>query len=170
MDLDIKGTSGPSPDDRRALVQFRVDEITLRSLAEIRSYNKVFEYFYNVCGKLPPVNNIGCHEDDQAFPDHWGGIKHAHALFKGINRPYVDGDLHEEIYIYIVAPKFVYKYVVDMACVARREDAPENAVFAIYVRFDEGVGVIISWEWVFSDPRDGSLPDNFDDRYGSRVW
>jgi len=172
MDIEaVKFTDGLSPEDRTDLVLLKVDTEALKNLTETRSTNKVFEYFYNVCGYLPPVNNIGCHEADQAFPDHWGGVKHSHALFQGINRPYVDGDLHEEIYIYIISPKFVYKYVVSMSCVARRVSAPPDAVFAVYVRFDdEGIGTIISWEWVFSDDRDKSLPDGYDKRYSKRIW
>lgn len=171
MDISsVTGTDGPSPHDNQELARFEVDSDALKSIAEIRNYTQLYAYFYNVLGILPPVPHIGYHEKDCSFPDHWGGIKHAHALFKGIERPYVNGDLHEQIYAYIVKPKFIYKHHSSMVCLAKRVEAPKNSVFAIYVRFNNEIGSILYWEWVFSDEKDELLPQDYETRYSGRVW
>lgn len=152
--------------------QFLIPKQSIEPHVKARRHSKVYECFYNIGGVRPPVNNIGYYEKDCKFNDSWGGLTKAHALFKGITRPYINGNLDETVYIYVIKPKFVYKYEVSMVCPARRINAPEDAVFCVYVNFaDQSLskGIILGWEWVFAD-KSGKLPDDHENRYSERVW
>lgn len=165
----------PSPKDRAQTIEVRVDPGIVKDLASARRRTKLYELFYNVAGMPPPVNNIGAHEtdSDNRFPDNWGGLSHAHALFKGLERPLGTDRSGDAIFVYLLRPRYTYEYVADMVCPARRMPAPDNAVFAVYARFDSDfeAGTILNWEWVKADAGlDESLPDAFSERYDRRVW
>jgi hypothetical protein len=155
------------------LVSLKVDPQRVRELASSGRNNDIFALVYNVCGMLPPVNNVGYHERSIPFVDNWGGLRHTHVIFKGLKRPFHDDNHDSEIYMYVVAPRFVYKYVPDMTCVARRVEAPKNTVFVAYVKFGDEFftsGSVINWEWVVSDNRSPNKPKDFLNRYDQQVW
>lgn len=165
-------TVSPSPDGGNRMITLTVDAERVRQLAASRRTTALFELAYNVLGKVPPVNNIGYHEQS-AFPDHWGGMRHTHAIFRGLKRPMNDHDLDGAVYVYVLSPRFTYRYIADMACTAKRFEAPENTVFAVYVIFEDNNfdrGSIVNWEWVGSDPDDSRYPRDYRDRYEQRVW
>lgn len=165
-------TDAPSPEGDGRMIKVTVDAERVRQLAGVRRKTALFELVYNVLGQVPPVNNIGFHESSD-FPDNWGGMRHAHAIFKGLKRPMNDHDLDGDVYVYVLSPRFTYRYIPDMACTAKRYDAPENAVFAVYVIFegnDFNQGSIVNWEWVGSTADRPQYPRNYKERYDQRVW
>lgn len=164
--------SAPSPQGNGEFVSLSVASGRVQELARLGRHNDIFGLVYNLFGILPPVNNIGYHERDKIFADHWGGLRHAHAIFQGLRRPFHDENHDTEVYIYVVAPKYVYEYAPDMVCVARRIVAPSASVFVAYVKFDRELesGVVINWEWVVSDAKNLGKPRNFNDRYDKLVW
>lgn len=173
QDERLESVVAPSPAGKDEFVELTVSRERVQRFAKQRKLTKIFELFYNVCGQLPRVNNIGYHERDDAsqFPDHWGGLRHAHALFKGLRRPMNHDHEDAEIFVYTLSPRFTYEYVPHMTCVARRVDAPREAVFVVYTKFTkEGKGSVISWEWVQSSGDGSGLPEDFENRYEQRVW
>lgn len=165
--------SAPSPAGDHTLIVLAVESERVRQIAKLGRKTPLFELLYNVCGILPPVNNIGYHEAD-LFPDHWGGMQHTHAIFKGLRRPMNNHGLDDRVYVYLLQPKYTYKYCADMVCVAKRFPAPAQSVFAVYVTFEDETdftgGVIINWEWVLSDSDAPQYPKEFDNRYDQRIW
>lgn len=170
--LRIADTVAPHPDDRAQLCELQLSSQTVSRVAGHGKVTKIFEMYYNVMGIVPPVNNAGYHEKMFPFPDHWGGQRHAHALFQGLRRPFNERNADKGVYVYISKPKFVYEHIPHMVCVARRSEAPEDAVFATYVLFPESRsnGVIVNWEWITADSKQADLPDDFDNRYDNRLW
>jgi hypothetical protein len=172
-ELALSKIAAPSPQNPKKFCDLRIHEGAVESVAASGRRTKIFEMFYNVCGILPPVNNIGFHESGSTFPDHWGGLKHSIALFKGIKRPFMDDGLDCEIFVYVLKPRYVYEFIPDMVCAAKRNDAPEDAVFAVYAKFDNEYytnGAILSWEWIPADNANSELPEGHADRYEERVW
>ena len=53
---------------------------------------------------------------------------------------------------------------------AKRIDAPQKAVFVVYIKFNEDFteGTLLSWEWVVSD--DQISPNGENERYDKEVW
>ncbi|ADP97772.1 hypothetical protein [Marinobacter adhaerens] len=169
----LKDIPAPAPGNRKALCYLQIHPDTVATYANAGKRTKLFEMLYNVCGIVPPVPNIGFHEQEHVFPDHHGGVKHACSLFQGINRPYKDNGRDGEIFVYIVKPKFFYEYIAHMVCVAQRQEVPEDALFAIYVNFEDpdyNDGVILGWEWIPADTQDCYLPEDHEERYEKRVW
>ena len=173
LDDVVFETEAPSPDRADRMVKLVVEPERVRQLASLSRKTPLFELCYNVCGFRPPVNNIGYHEEGEYFPDHWGGLKHTHAIFRGLKRPMTEEGLDGTIYVYLVSPRFTYRFFPHMVCCAKREKAPDQAVFAAYVNFiddDWNQGVILNWEWVAADPENCLLPDNYRNRYEQEVW
>lgn len=168
-----KTVKAPSPDKSGGLIDIAVSVARVRQLAAAGRNNDIFAMFYNLCGVVPPVNNIGYHEQGDVFPDAWGGLKHSHVIFKGLQRPFHEENGDSIVYIYGVKPGYVYKYEPNMACVARRIDAPRNALFVAYVVFENNdfeKGEVLNWEWVTADSQNPNYPEDFANRYKEKVW
>jgi len=173
----ITEISVSSPDQTK-LSSLRIDTGIVKTRSRIGATHALFQLFYNICGVLPPVNCIGYHEKERdddcvAFPDVSKGIQDTYVIFQGLKRPFIKKHGDTEVYIYISKPKFVYKYIPHMACRAKRVEAPENALFAVYVQFDDPSyteGEIINWEWVIADSGNPLLPEDFKDRYDELRW
>lgn len=163
----------PSPAGDHTLISLAVEPERVQQIAKLGRRTPLFELIYNVCGIRPPVNNIGYHEDD-LFPDNWGGMQHTHAIFKGLRRPMNNHGLDDRVYVYLMQPRYTYKYVPNMVCVAKRHPAPTGSVFAVYVTFKDETefigGTIVNWEWVLSDPDSPQYPKGFETRYDQRIW
>lgn len=164
--------SATAPDGR--LISLSVSRERIRQLAQLGKYNDIFAYFYNLCGIQIPVNNFGYHEQKAGliFPDHWGGIRHAHLIYKGIQRPFREAKLDSDVYIYVTAHSYAYRYVPDMVCCAKRVDVPSNNLFVAYVIFADGdfeKGVVTAWEWVLCDSQDKKFPKDHSIRYEEKV-
>lgn len=82
-----------------------------------------------------------------------------------------DGD-DEKVYIYVLKPNKVYKYIAHMVCMAKQIPAPSNSVFLVYTIFKEDFfkGTIVNWEWVPCDSLNSELPEDYDTRYTTRIW
>lgn len=143
----------------------------MRQLAENHRISQMFDAYYNLCGQLPPVNNIGHHEKS-GFPDHWGGIRRAHLIFRGLKRPCNRPGGDSEFYTYVTKPKFRYAYKPDMVCVARRVHVSQNLLFVAVVSFfdSKGVGEVLNWEWVEESQIKACYPIDYDSRYDEEVW
>ncbi len=168
-------TSALKPDGTGEFVKVSISRERVQMLAKSGRKSNLFELFYNVCGLRPPVNNIGYHEEraGEIFPDNWGGLKHAHVIFKGVKRPLNGEGVDSEIYIYVTKPSYIYEYVADMVCAAKRSRAPEGVVLNTYVTFHGGDfsdGEVLNWEWVVSDPENLRYPEGFNARYEEKVW
>lgn len=164
----------PSPHGD-GFVTLSIERQRVKQLAEQGRRTPLFEFFYNVCGVVPPVNNVGTvHErDDPPFQDGWGGMKHTHVIFKGVKRPLNGDGLDKNVYVYVNSPRYVYKYIPHMACVAKRDEPPKNQLFVCYVVFDDETcssGRVIYWEWVLADEQDPRRPLNYKGRYDNEVW
>jgi hypothetical protein len=170
MVLTIKNV--PSPLDSSKEIELRVDTDIVGKLALIRSTIRLWQVYYNVCGRVPPVNNIGYHEKDSGVHDKSKGILDVHAVFQGLNRPHETENGNEAVYIYIIAPDYRYDYAAGMVCVAKRNSFPDGTVFAVYVHLDadEEKGVIFNWEPVKSASDNPRLPENFNERYDEEKW
>lgn len=157
-----------------SIIRLNIEQERVRQLASLGRKSALFELLYNVCGIVPPVNNIGYHEQNEApFQDNWGGMRHAHVVFQGIKRPMNGQDFDKNVYVYIAKPKYVYRFEPHMVCVAKRHDAPAGAVFACYVLFDDEQhtsGKVVNWEWLEVDQQDPMLPADYSERYDKRVW
>lgn len=160
--------------DGKGLVTLTIAQERVQQLSKVRRLTPLFELFYNVCGVRPPVNLIGHHEKDlPPFPDGWGGLRHTHAIYRGIRRPMNGDGFDHDVYIYVVQPRYVYRSIVDTACLAKRYDAPKDSVFVAYVVFDDAnctAGRILNWEWVEADMNQRNLPNDAQGRYDNRVW
>jgi len=113
------------------------------------------------------------------------GLINAHALFRGLKRPCISEGRDCEIYAYVLsAPHtFIYprnaKYSGVGPVVSQK---PTASVFVAYVDIkpieadlkSAGLvnvdGSVLYWEWVLSDPQEPSLPQNFSERYNTRIW
>lgn len=89
----------------------------------------------------------------------------------------------DRVHIYVSKPDRTFE--IGQGLESKR--APTHSVFLTYVRFwddlggqpqfvDPGTqqkftpdGLIASWEWAMCSPGDGSLPEEYDTRYGKRV-
>lgn len=162
----------PSPSGD--LISLDVSAERVRQLASLGRTNDIFAFFYNLCGRDIPVNNFGYHEKDESqFPDRWGGLKHTHAIYRGIKRPYKEAEKDGNVYIYVVQHRYVYQYTPHMVCVAKRVPAPDRAVFVAYVVFEDqpfGKGAVQNWEWVVADPENPKCPKDVNNRYEEKVW
>jgi hypothetical protein len=143
----------------------------MRQLAGSGRVNQIFEAYYNLCGRVPPVNNIGYHESTP-FPDNWGGIRRAHLIFRGLKRPCKNPGVDSEFYTYVTKPRFRYKYTPGMVCTAKRVDVPDGLLFVAVVSYqdDKDLGEILNWEWVEVSERNPDCPTCYDSRYDEEVW
>lgn len=165
----------PSPAGSGQLIGMSIASSRVIELASVGRVSDLYGLIYNLCGTLPQVNNLGYHERHENIPfaDNWGGLKHAHTIFKGLKRPFHEANHDSVVYIYVVSPRYTYKYIADMVCCARRLPPPNNSVFVAYVIFEDESfknGSIINWEWVKSDPANSKMPKDFSNRYDTMVW
>jgi hypothetical protein len=173
-DLFAQPLKVQAPSPSGDLISLGVSVERVRQLAALGRRSDIFAFFYNLCGLDIPVNNFGYHEkDDGNFPDNWGGLKHSHAIYRGIKRPYKEAERDGDVYIYVVQHRYVYQYISNMVCVAKRAPAPARALFVAYVVFEGqpfDKGVVQNWEWVVADPENPKYPKDFNNRYEEKVW
>lgn len=174
MDLDsVLSPLAPRPDGN-GFVALRIGRERVQQLAKLSRRTPLFELLYNVCGVVPPVNNIGYHEqNDPPFQDGWGGLKRAHTIFRGVRRPLNGDGIDGTVYVYVVSPLYTYRQVSHMACPAKRFPAPAGTVFTAYVVFDDdqcSAGEIRNWEFVFADKVNPRYPEDYINRYEEKVW
>lgn len=138
-------------------VLLRVSPEVIRNLADGRQNSKIGEYWGIVHGAIP----------------NGTGLAKAHALFRGVRRPRSFEERDEEVYAYVVAPKFGFKFPVRHGGNPVPVAVPAQSVFVVYVEFccdPKGCicGEVLYWEWVFADG--GNLPADHNVRYAERMW
>ncbi len=147
----------------------------MQQLAGTRQIAKLFDYSYVLCGLPPQVNNIGYFERNSTIEDEHEnrGLLRAHAIFRGLKRPCIDDGVDAEVYVYVMKPRFTYRYAPGMVCAAKRTDAPRDSVFVTYIRFigqEFDRGEIVGWDWVPCDAQEQRLPAGYNERYSGEVW
>ncbi|MEM9100183.1 MAG: hypothetical protein AAGC79_16835 [Pseudomonadota bacterium] len=173
-DIGDLTVTGPGFEDKDIQIKLSVSSSWISQNAVHRRRQPLLDFWSLVKGEVPPVNNIGFHEDG-IFPDLLG-LNDAHTVFRGLERPLDDDDSAERIYIFLMQPTVHYGLITDMACIAKLRKAPANAIFACYVeRYDEETptgesGIVLSWEWVKADQKDQSLPEDWQERYREQSW
>ena len=148
------------------------DSDKIRNALLARDSNTLFDAYYNVLNIRPPYDNIGYHEQDENFPDRFGGLGRSHAIFKGIKRPCRYEDQDKRLFVYVSRQRYKYTYTADMVCRVKKVPTEPGLLFVGILDFGrvEGKGVILNWEWVQQDPEDPNLPIGYKDRYDERVY
>jgi hypothetical protein len=129
-----------------------------------------------VVGKPPPVPGVQARNDQR--PDELISVTHAHACFRGIERPFAEDDDGSNVVAYILRPHVFYQYDPNMVSVALKQPVPRDVVFVVYARLrdqmeiekSDEVGVITHWGFVEVDSAEPKLPVNYASRYGVRLW
>jgi hypothetical protein len=106
------------------------------------------------------------------------GLKDAHALFRGIERPLAEDDDGANVLAYVVKPTTMYEYDSNsMVSVALKITVPQDVVFVVYVRLDnpdaapeDMTGIVTHWGFVEADKDDPTLPTEYNSRYRQRLW
>ncbi len=133
-----------------------------------------FELWSVVLGLPPPVPGCG-HRNRQAT-GKLSGLKDAHALFRGIERPLAEDDDGCNILAYVIKPTAMYEYdTASMVSVALMVGVPQDVV--LYVRLDnpdaapeDMTGTVTHWGFVEADKADPTLPLEYNTRYRTRLW
>jgi len=164
------------------LIKLYASPSTLRQIFTDRLEAKAGEYFGLVHGNWNEY--VG---DDELVDGGTSGLLGATSLFRGIRRPRLDDGRDEQIYVYVLNPKWSYTYKRDESGL-RRTEKPYNSVFVAYVELrNDGAaleeaeklsqdvksqirGVVQFWEWVLAADDDKTLPDSFNARYDERMW
>jgi hypothetical protein len=101
----------------------------------------------------------------------------AHACFRGICRGIAEDDNGEHAVAYILKPRFFYRRVANLVCLAQKETVPDGLVFAVFARLDEPwdggkptVGVVTHGGFVEADAADPLLPVDYESRFVERLW
>lgn len=164
----------PSFDDEKQYIKLFVSPSTVRNILDDCFNSKLGEY----CGLVHGGNLTR-------------GLLESHALFRGLNRPYIGPNRDDDMYVYVTNPSCSYIFPIwnefsEEGCTPTQK--PRKAVFTTIVTFSlqeieetrrkEGSGLIIPsdisgvvkyWEWVVAGNND-NLPENFQNRYTRRVW
>lgn len=173
-DIGDLSVQAPSFDDPKSIMTLGVDASWIKLNALHARIQPLFDFWALVKGAPPPINCIGHHEG-YVFPD-LPGLKAAHALFCGLNRPIDASHNGDDVYVFVTLPKVLYGSVQSMVCQAKTRPVPKNAVFTCYVRryqeeTAEGFsGRILSWELVKADASDPTLPQDWRERYQTERW
>lgn len=160
---------------------FRVAREESVKAARTGRRSPVFEFWSVVHGTPPPVPNVDWHLN-LAVKGALTKLEHAHACYRGWNRPCDEDDNGVSAVTYVLKPKVFYGFVLDslggMVCPARKRVVANDVVFTVHVRLDIPLepsvptcaGVITHWGFVEASPEDPSLPIDFATRYDDRLW
>lgn len=166
----------PSPFDRFSLCRLKISRNDIQRAASAGRRQTVFDIWSMVVGKPPPVPGVQARNDLR--PDELISATHAHACFRGIERPLAEDDDGSNVVAYILRPHVFYQYDPNMVSVALKQPVPRDVVFVVYARLrdqmeiekSDEVGVITHWGFVEVDSAEPKLPVNYASRYGVRLW
>lgn len=161
-----------SPFDRAAVCAFRVSGEDVIKAARAGIKHRLFLFWGCVAGKPPPVPGMS------DGPEGLLGLFEAHACFRGVRRPLGQDDAGDGFVVYILKPRYFYRYRASMSCVAVRDELPPDVVCAVYAKLDQPanqgpalvIGTLTHWDLIDADPRDNLLPVEAGTRYRSRLW
>lgn len=174
-----------SPKDKNSVIRLRLSKVDVQKALQANRRQPLLDCWSMVVGESPPVPNIGQY-DARLAASPLVPVSKAHACFRGLKRPLGDDAHGWDVVAYISRPRWHFRYVPDMACVAKLHKVPDDLVFVTYVRLDfsaEGnrpkarnqelrstMGVIYRWELVEVDASLPTLPADFRERYRKRMW
>jgi hypothetical protein len=168
-------TLAPSPEDRRTPCVFRIATKDSHALAQLARRQLIMEFWSIIIGVPPPVPNV--HVRNRCVEGELTSLIQAHALFRGIKRPFAEDDDGENCVAYVLKPRNFYEYDHNMVSVALKARVPDDVVFITYARLDPVTdvpgpvrGTITHWSFVDADKSDAWLPTNHSNRYHTRVW
>jgi len=166
-----------SPFDPNRQCLYRIAREDCVKAARARRRQPVFEFWSILNGEPPPVPNVERYGRASAV---MGLVRltAAHACFRGIRRPFAEDDSGANILAYVLKPTQFYRYEPNLACVAQKQNVPEDVVFVAYVRMDEPCegeridikGVLTHWGFVEADSANLPLPVDHASRYDERLW
>ncbi|WP_143149196.1 hypothetical protein [Hyphomicrobium sp. CS1BSMeth3] len=177
--IDLPPTiAAKSPFDPSAACCHRVSGHDVRRAAENGRRQPAFEFWSVICGQAPPVNNVFSAAGRVEAEAGLISLSEAHACFKGIKRPLGEDDDGADYVVYVLRPRFFYRYVPSMVCVAEKVEVPGDLLFTAYARLDHPpdggatllIGTLTHWDFVEADANDPRLPVSFGNRYSERLW
>jgi hypothetical protein len=146
----------PSPEDKITPCNFRVSSRDSYRLAQLGRRQLIFEFWSVVIGVPPPVPNVAAR--NRPLERDLTSLIEAHALFRGIKRPFAQDDDGGDVLAYILKPRNVYEYEPNMVSVASKILVPDDVVFVTYVCLDSVGdvpgpvrGTITHWGFVDAD-------------------
>jgi len=103
--LPPESIHAPSPFDRFSLCRLKISRNDIQRAASAGRRQIVFDLWSMVVGKPPPVPGVQARNDPR--PDELVSIAHAHACFRGIERPLAEDDDGSNVAAYICVHKFL---------------------------------------------------------------
>jgi hypothetical protein len=169
--------AAPAPADRTKQTTFRLAAGDITKMTSVARRQLTFELWSCVMGVPPPVPGCG-HRNQNVAAGTLMGLKDAHALFQGIERPLAEDDNGAGVLAFIVKPTAMYEYDSgSLVSVALKIVVPQDVVFVVYVRLDnpdaaleDMTGTVTHWGFVEADKNDPTLPVEYDSRYRKRLW
>lgn len=178
--FDPPNVLAPSFTGDGSMVELEISKRAIEKFAEANLRIPMLELWSHLVGVLPPLPGAFKMEADT------GGrvptsIAEAHAIFKGVCRPYGSEDDGGEVLVYVISTILTVGWsgVKDrMACVASFKNAPKGTVLTVQVRpasalqpTSAGVwGTITKWEFVGESAEHPGFPEDYDTRYNERLW
>jgi hypothetical protein len=112
-----------------------------------------------------------------------------HAIFQGLNRPFLSPGIDDTIYAYLSSPKENYTFLAEdrnAGSGPHRIPVPRESVFVTFVSFAQDVvddvrqsldpadraidGAVLFWEWTIASQAEPSLPRDHRRRYRRNIW
>jgi len=163
-----KGIKIPDPRNADNQLTVTVDKSYILPKIANSLHNDLFDFVYTILGKQPMVNLIGYHEEGLEEDFSFDGLPSFELSFGGIERPCKRNGEDSNIIILILKPKYRYKYIPHMVCVAKIEDVPEDVGMAVYIRETlQNNAKIIKWEWI--ECGDDGKPLDHENRYNQEF-
>lgn len=167
-----------SPFDKGAICRFRLSREDAMKSASVNRLQPIWELWSVVIGEPPPVPNVRSWGVNVPAEEGLITLVEAHACFRGICRALAEDDNGNNVVAYILKPRFFYKRVTNMVCLAEKQVIPEGLLFAAYARldvpWDDGesstVGVVTHGGFVEADAADPLLPVDHAARFIERLW
>jgi hypothetical protein len=140
----------------------------------------MLEAWAHLVGELPPIPNAFKMEAE-LYGQRPVALVDAHAIFKGVCRPYGSEDDGDEVLVYVISTEITVGWSEPndrMACVATYKRAPRNAVLTVQVRPASALqltvpgvsGTVTKWEFVGECTEHPGFPDDYEQRYNERLW
>jgi hypothetical protein len=183
--LDFPSTViGRSPFDRKQAVRYRFARHDIVKALEAGRRQPIFEAWSAVLGNAPPVPNISKWDERLRFCA-LRSLADAEACFRGLRRPVGEDDYGFDMVAFVSRPRWFFRYVPSLACVAELAQVPDDLVFITHVKLDhpnEGRygghrrdlppvrGVVTHWGFFEAECVSKCLPIGHQERYRRRMW
>jgi hypothetical protein len=165
----------PSPENKQIPCNVRVSTLDSRKLLQLGRRQLILEFWSVVVGVPPPVPGVAAR--NRPLERELTSLIEAHALFRGIERPFAQDDDGGDVLAYVLKPQNFYEFDPNMVSVASKMRVPDDVVYVVYICLDPVGdvpgpvrGTITHWGFVEADPVNPWLPVNHSSRYRTRVW